>query len=777
MKNKSSKKIDQENLPDRNQILEIIGRQKKPLRLDTLLKILQVDRRSRRMVEKELQALEIEGQLLRMHGGLWCRTDSLKRIRGRFQPVSTGGLVQPSGNGAEIFIHPRHTGGAWPKDLVEVALVPGSHGAQGKILKIIERPQKEVAAILMKKEGNTLFCRPTDRRLGTDFRVNLESGAELARKLKPGILLSVRPEKPLSEDHWQAELVNIFGAEDRVSTQEVIVKCNHPVPADFPQLCLKEAASLPRAPLPEDYEGREDWRHLPFVTIDGADARDFDDAIHVEQTDDGFILRVAIADVSHYVRPDKREGSLDEEAKKRGNSWYFPRSVEPMLPEALSNGLCSLRPGEDRLAMLVEIPCTASGQVKKPRFAPIVMRSAARLVYEDVAAFFDAQKTGEAPQEAVPTAIRPMLVKAFSLYKKLAEKRHERGTLDFELPEPAYKFDEAGRLLKMFTAERTDANRLIEEFMIAANEAVATHLGKAETPFLYRVHPVPEQAKVDALYESLVSTVPECLPAGLQKEQLTEPKTIQKILGKAAGTPEEYIVNRLCLRSMSQARYAPVNEGHFGLASRDYCHFTSPIRRYADLLVHRALKYSLGLKGYKPEVTGYLWDVGSELNGLEREALECEREMARRMGCLALKQHEGKVFSGTVSGVTGFGLFVEFDELPTEGLLRIEKLGNDWFELNAEKQMLIGEKTGQIYRLGKELLVRVAEVDLDRLEVKLELSEPPAGGPRRIDRRKGTPSKVTRQPGKGKKRPPEARKESQDKKSFRGRRKPSRSGH
>lgn len=709
-------------LPSAEEVFELIRKQKRPLRTDSLYRILHIPRQAKRALAASLDSLAADGRVVRLPGGLWSDSSSLKKVTGRFHSAAGGGRAIPLNdrNGEEIVIPLQHTGDAWPGDLVSVVILPGSQGKHGKVLEIIERGRKEITARIQKRQKNLLECRSADRRLKANFRVFIENGEQLKSKLKPGLLATLKPEEKLGPDLWKASLVNVFGAEDRIGVQEDIVKSNFQVPGEFPELAKRQAEALPKQPLPEEFADREDLRHLPFVTIDGADAKDFDDAIFVERTNNGWILRVAIADVSHYVASDKREGSLDSEALRRGNSWYFPTSVEPMLPQALSNGLCSLRPDEDRLAVMVETPFDLSGNPGKPRFALIGMRSQARLIYEDVAKFFKGEN-----RASIPEKFQSALRDAYDLYKALARKRRERGSLEFELPEPKYTFDDEGRLVGIKSAETDEARQLIEEFMIAANESVAAWLGSKKIPILYRCHPAPEDAKIEKLLDTLQAAALETLAAGIDKKDLSDPKTIQAILEKSKGTPQEYVVDRMCLRSMSQARYQPENVGHFGLASADYCHFTSPIRRYADLTVHRALKHGLGLPQPIIDCVEKLAEIGEELNKTERRSIECEREMARRLGCLALKKREGEKFQAVISGVTDFSVFAELKEIPAEGMIRLESLGNDWFELNQRTQTLVGQRSGKMWRLGQNVEVRVASVDLDRLEIRLVPALPP----------------------------------------------------
>lgn len=709
MRKKSSHPI--EHTPSASAILELL--QKRPLKLNSVIKLTGW---AKKEINRILAGLEHSGKIIRLSGGLWTVLDDDKYIRGRYKALPFGGgAVTPDDGSPEIQISGHNFGGAWDKDIVRVQVI-SSCPLQGKIIAIEKRTQKEVPGRVFKRDGKNLLCKTIGKGKPVTFIVRADKTTD--KKLPKNSLVTIHPDKMLAPDLWQGSFVRYFEDEDCIDTQEALVKCAYDVPSAFPELALNQASALPSQPAQKDIQGREDLRGVPFVTIDGPDAKDFDDAIYVEKTKTGWLLRVAIADVSHYVLPDPDPQSLDGEALRRGNSWYFPHSVEPMLPHILSSGLCSLKPDEDRLAMMAEITFDHNGRVKNTRFAPIVMRSQARLTYPQVNRLFTH------PDNFLPPEITKMLQEAHTLYKKLAQIRHERGTLDFELPEPAYQFDDDGHLLHLGHAQRNDAHRLIEEFMIAANEAVASRLGEENIPLPYRVHPQPEMGKIKELYDTLQLTAVETLPAGVSKESLADPKTIQKILENAKSTPSENIVNKLCLRSLTQARYQPENVGHFGLASVAYCHFTSPIRRYADLLVHRSLKAKLGIIS-KNEIKNpeELTRIGTQLNKLEREALECEREMTKRLGCLAMKDRIGETIKGTISGVTDFGLFVEFDDVPAEGLIRINELGNDWYNFDQKAQMLIGEHTGQIWRLGQPVEVKILDVDIDRQEIPLK----PAG--------------------------------------------------
>ena len=722
--------------PSREELLDALAAQSRPMRVDGILRVMGLARRAKGDLETMLTTLAEQGRLLRLRGGLWARPEALKHIVGRFSSLRDGGgfvtPMRPVNEGEnnrdsrleftgarDVYIPAAQTGEAWHQDIVRVALSPGAArgpSPEGRIIEVVERGLAEIPAHAAHRTGNTLFCRPADARLNVNFSVEL---AASETPPQPGTLVLLAPQQRLASDLWTARIVGDYGREDDVAVQEELVKLNHEVPRDFPAGVLAEAQQLPAGPTAEDMHDREDVRHLPLVTIDGADARDFDDAVQVEdRPGGGWLLRVAIADVSHYVRPrgSGSTGALDAEALARGNSWYFPKSVEPMLPEVLSNGLCSLRPDVDRLAMLAEIPFTAQGKPGKPRFAQVVMRSAARLTYDQVKACMldnDAAALAALRENPRGEEVITMLQRAFALYAALRDARRQRGSLDFDLPEADSRLDEAGRVVWMGHRMRHDAHRLIEEFMIAANEAVARHLRDAGMPFLYRVHPLPDPERIESLFDTLAGVGMQDLPPR------PDATAMQGILARVQGTDQEFLVNRLCLRAMPQARYQPFNEGHFGLASQAYCHFTSPIRRYADLLTHRSLKTSLGIGVGALPAGQKLLRIGDQINRRERAAMACEREMDRRMGCLALLPRVGEHFKGMVAGVTDFGIFVELANMPVEGMIRIDDLGDDWYDFDPHTMSLVGQRSGVMWRMGQSLEVALAEVNLGRLEIRL----------------------------------------------------------
>ena len=549
---------------------------------------------------------------------------------------------------------------------------------------------------------------------------------------------------------------DIYIHEESPQAQERITKSNNGIPGPFPAELLHSLRDLPDDPQEQDFTGRRDARGVAFVTIDGRTARDFDDAIHVAAEKDGFRLRVAIADVSHYVRPNT---PLDIEARQRGNSCYFPLSVEPMLPEALSNGLCSLKPGVPRLVVVADLDFSASGLRRGAEFYPAVIESRARLTYGQVqrglllrqekgaAGLCPAQTWGERgarppdrkEEERNLAPVLPMLQEAEHLARLLLERRQERGTLDFDLPEAVYLFNEQGELAGLTARVRHFGHRMIEEFMIAANEAVAEFLEAREIPALYRVHQPPDPDKLAVLADFLARSGLDPrreskgrLPGtGGRSRAAFTGRDLRRILEQNRGTPGEYLITRLVLRSMMQARYQPENEGHFGLASGCYCHFTSPIRRYADLVVHRALKRALGLAapGEKDLSQARLEAVAEHINGTERTATEAEREIHKRLSALFLRGREGESFDAVISGVTVFGIFVELPEFLCEGMIRLASLEDDYYDYLENRQELRGRRTGRTFRLGRALRVTLIDVNLGRLELTFVPEASPGAPP------------------------------------------------
>lgn len=505
----------------------------------------------------------------------------------------------------------------------------------------------------------------------------------------------------------------------------LIALYDHEIPIDFPPEALDQAAAAGAAPAAE----RADLRAVPLVTIDGADARDFDDAVWAEPDPDadnpgGWHLLVAIADVAWYVRPDD---ALDRCARERGNSVYLPDRVVPMLPEALSNGWCSLVPGEDRPCLAAHLWINAQGKPLRHRFQRAVMRSAARLTYDQVQAARDG-----VPDAAIAPLVDSVVVPLYGAYQALALAREKRGVLELDLPERRVLLDETGTVTGVETRPRYDSHKLIEEFMIAANVAAAESLSRSKLPCMYRIHDVPGEEKLEALREVL-----EGLGLKLPRGQAVKPQQFNRILARVAGTPEAPLVNEMILRSQAQAEYSPDNIGHFGLALRKYCHFTSPIRRYADLLVHRALirRFRLG-EGALAETPPDFTEVGQHISGTERRAAAAERDAVDRFVAQFLAGREGTVFAGRISGVSRFGLFVKLTETGADGLVPRRSLPHDTYVHDERRQALRGRRSGREFRMGDAVEVMLAEATPETGGVILHLMDGGEVGPPRRSPRK-----------------------------------------
>jgi ribonuclease R len=514
----------------------------------------------------------------------------------------------------------------------------------------------------------------------------------------------------------EAKVTEVLGPVEAPGVDVQVVARRHGLRREFPEEVRIAAAKMARAIAPRDLAGRERFEDPPPVTIDGETARDFDDAVSVaELAGGGFRLFVHVADVSFYVRPGD---TIDLEAQARGTSVYFPDRVYPMVPERLSDDLCSLRPGEDRLVQSVVIDFDRKAEVFGTRFADGVIRSAARLTYTQVADLLE----GRGPRAPLSREVAAMLRSAETLRDRLETRRRARGSVDFDLPAPTILLDVEGVMTGIKIEPRNRAHRMIEEFMLSANEAVATWLSAEEVPCLFRIHDNPDPLKIEGL-QAFATSLGLTLSTGRLG---VRPGDIQRLLDDAEGLPAYPVVTQLSLRSMKQARYSPEDSGHFGLAAPHYLHFTSPIRRYPDLVVHRALRAARHKA--KPALRGDLTALGESCSKLEREAESAERELLEWKKVKFLRGREGEAFAGVVTGVARFGVFVQLEGGIAEGLVRIERLGQEWFEFDPVRHELRGSVTGSVFRLGDAMRVRLERVDavLRRVDLVPIVERPPA---------------------------------------------------
>jgi ribonuclease R len=586
----------------------------------------------------------------------------------------------------------------------------GENSYDGRPIRRLAGAPKRVLGIY-ELAGEDGRLRPTDRRVKTDFRVTREDSGGA----RPGELVLAEVLHTHRLGSLQARVVERLGRMGEPRSISLISIHEHDIPTEFPSqaIALAEAATVP--PLGQ----RTDLRQIPLVTIDGADARDFDDAVWAEADSDpenkgGWHILVAIADVARYVRGGD---ALDKAAHARGNSVYFPDRVVPMLPEALSNGLCSLRPNEDRACLAVHMWIDAEGRKLRHQFVRGLMRSTARLTYDQVQAARDGR-----PDETTAPLLDKVIAPLYGAFAALLAARAKRGTLDLDLPERQVVIGEDGKVASIRTRARYDSHKLIEEFMIAANVAAAESLEQKRWPCMYRVHDAPDPAKIEAL-RGFLETIGLHLPRG----QVIRPIAFTRLLARAAETPFAAMVNELVLRTQSQAVYAPENIGHFGLALRRYAHFTSPIRRYADLLVHRALIGALDLPGAEdwlpPEAGAHFEEIGAHISATERRAATAERDATDRYTAAFLAERLGEAFRGRVTGVTRFGLFVRLDESGGDGLVPISSLPADFYDHDEGRHALVGRRWGRIYSLGDIVLVRLVEAEAVTGGLVLELLE------------------------------------------------------
>jgi ribonuclease R len=701
-------------IPSREFILGLMEEHGAPIPFDDLAEALglsgpdQLEALSRR-----LNAMTRDGQAVRNRRGGYCVVNDEDLVHGRVIGHPDGfGFLHPDEGGDDLFLSPREMRVLWHGDRIvaSVAGVDRRGRREAAVVEILERAFEQIVG-RMRIEAGVAFLLPDNKRVAQQILIppdRLHGAAQ-------GQMVVVR-----ITDHPQAwrqplgEVIEILGDHLAPGMATDVAIRAHDIPLNWPETVEAEIAGL-QPEVPEAAkQGRVDLRSTPLVTIDGADARDFDDAVYCERTRKGWRLLVAIADVSAYVTPGT---ALDDEAYRRGTSVYFPDRVIPMLPEVLSNGLCSLNPKVDRLCMVAELYFDAEGILFRSRFFEAVMNSHARLTYDQVGAML---LDGDPALCAEHANLLPHLHALYGLYELLHAARATRGAIDFDTVETRFRFDDNGRLEAIVPLVRHDAHKIIEECMLAANVAAARHLLRKKMPALYRIHEKPSAEKLADLGQFLAE-----LGLRLNGGDSPTAKDYADLLEQVKERPDFHVIQVVLLRSMMQAVYSDNNVGHFGLAFPAYAHFTSPIRRYPDLMVHRALKHLL--TGELPEAFDYthqhLKAMGEHCSATERRADDATRDAADTLKCEFMLDHVGETFDGVISGVNSFGIFVELDGIYVSGLVHITALDYDYFHFDPIGHRLTGDRTGRVYRLGDSLSVRVAAVNIDDRKIDLVLAD------------------------------------------------------
>jgi ribonuclease R len=679
--------------PDAQRILHALNAARAPLTRDELAARLHVPRHARRDFERALGELERSGEVVQNRAGSLLVAKRIALVAGRVGGHPDGhGFLVPDEGGASIFLPPAEMRQLMHGDRVAARIAGRDFRGRaiGEVVEVLERANRRIVGRLHSEHG-VLFLVPEDRRIAHDILV---PPAE-AGKAKAGQVVTVDlVAQPGPHAQPIGRVAEVLGHHADPGMEIEIAVRKFDLPHEFSRKAMAAAQALPDSVQPKDLEGRKDLRALEFVTIDGETAKDFDDAVFARRDGKGWRLWVAIADVSHYVR---HGDALDRDARERGTSVYFPRRVIPMLPEKLSNGLCSLNPNVDRLAMVCEMAITPQGEVVRYEFYAGVIRSHARLTYTEV---WDKLSSGRAPEN---------LRVLYELFHALFAERSRRGAIDFDTLETRMVFDARGKIERIVPEPRNDAHRIIEECMLAANVCAGNLLHTRKQPVLYRVHDVPAADKVAALRDFLAELGLQ-LPGG----EIPQPKDYARLLERIRKRPDFGLLQTILLRSLKQAVYSPSNVGHFGLAFDAYVHFTSPIRRYPDLLVHRAIKAALAQKKYVEQD----WeDLGRHCSETERRADEASRDVENWLKCYYMRDHVGRIFSGSITGVVPFGLFVTLDDYFVDGLVHISELGRDYFQFDAARHMLLGERTAKRYRLADRMTVKLVRVDLETRKI------------------------------------------------------------
>src|SRR5438445_1209920 len=734
-------------------VLELLASHGKPMAVREVVRRLGLDASLRRDLKGVLRKLIADGEVVSVHGARVGLPSRMDLVVGRLTANPAGfGFVAPDkpAPGArrregDVYVSAVNMKEALHGDRVVARIERHTpKGAEGRIIRVLERAQQRIVGRFEEDGRFGGHVIPFDRRVLHE--VFIPPGDQAGAKPGDMVLAEItRP--PTATRNPSGRVLEVLGRLDDPGTDLKVIMAKYDLPDAFPEDVEAEAARVPTAVRAADTAGRTDFRGWETVTVDPETARDHDDAISLDRLPGGgWKLAVHIADVAHYVRPGP---ALDQEAYLRGTSVYFPDRVVPMLPHALSSNICSLVEDQDRLTQPAVLELDARGRVRKAEFHDGVIRSRARMSYQQVQRIVD----GDAELRRQFAPLVPLFERMDELAKLMHRRRYARGSLDFDLPEPKLVLDAAGEMTAVVATERLDSMRVIEEFMLAANEAVADELSRPGMPALYRIHEPPDPERVEEFAE-LVSSLGYRMPA---KAEEVRPQDFQLVLRQVAGKPEEKLISYLLLRTMKLARYHEENLGHFGLATDSYTHFTSPIRRYPDLVVHRALRALM--QRAERNLPADLPEMARHLSEMERRASDAERELIEWKKVRFMADKVGEVFTGYVTGVQAFGLFVELEEIYVQGLVHVSSMADDYYHFDERAHLLKGENTGKVYRLGDKVEVQVARVDLERRQIDFALVDVLERAAARGSR--GTPpgprGKPARPPGRTRREPASAR--------------------
>lgn len=698
-------------IPSREYIIELLEKEQKPLRIKQIATLLDIDDDERfEALSRRLKAMVRDGQILRNRRGAFGLIQKMDLIKGKVIGHPGGfGFVKPE-EGSDLFLSDREMHKVFHGDVVIASVIGVDRKGrrEGMIVEVIEHTNQTLLGRLH-FESELAWVQPNNNKIAQDVFVPQDGlmGAAEGQIVKVEVI-----HQPTKRSSAIGKVVEVVGDYLAPGMEIDAAIHTHEIPTDWSEEVLAQTEAIADEVTEADMEGRKDLRSLPLVTIDGEDSKDFDDAVFAKRRKKGWRLLVAIADVSHYVKPGT---PLDEAAYERGNSVYFPQKVIPMLPEKLSNGLCSLNPKVDRLCMVCDMAIDEDGKLERTQFYDAVMNSKARLTYNQVHEMLT-DETSE--HRKTFNEVLPNVEDLNDLYLLLKKAREQRGALDFDTVETRIVFDENRKIKEIVPVQRNEAHKLIEECMLMANVATARYLKWHKIPMLYRVHEKPSEERLKNLRTFLGD-----FGLSLGGEDEPDAQDYAAVSEAVKGQPHEHLVSTVLLRSMNQAVYQPDNLGHFGLNYEYYAHFTSPIRRYPDLLIHRAIRFAWT----KQPVDQFdysenkMQSLGEHCSATERRADEATREAVTFLKCEFLSHRLGEEYDAVVAAATNFGLFVELEPLYVEGLVHITELGEDYFHYDASRHCLKGERTGKVYRIGDRLRVQVAQVNLDDRKIDLRL--------------------------------------------------------